>query len=102
MFAIVEFRGEQYRIDEGAKQLRVAYVAGAEEGKAVKFDKILLAQGSDGKVAVGGNAKIDATFAEHDRDSKIIVFKKKRRKRYRVTKGHMQNFTTLNINSFSI
>jgi large subunit ribosomal protein L21 len=102
MFAIVEFRGEQYRIDEGAKQLRVAYFDGAEEGKAVKFDKVLLAYGSDGKTAIGGNAKIEATFATHDRDTKIVVFKKKRRKRYRTTNGHIQNFTTLNINSFSI
>ncbi len=102
MFAIVEFRGEQYRIDDGAKQLRVAYFEGAEEGKAVTFDRIHLAQGSDGKIAVGGSATINATFAEHDRDSKIIVFKKKRRKRYRVTNGHIQNFTVLNINSFSI
>jgi large subunit ribosomal protein L21 len=102
MFAIVEFRGEQYRIDEGAKQLRVAYFDGAEEGAAVKFDKVLLAQGTDGSVAVGGSAVINATVAGHDRDSKIIVFKKKRRKRYRTTNGHVQNYTTLNINSFSI
>ncbi|MFI5263794.1 MAG: 50S ribosomal protein L21 [Candidatus Kapaibacterium sp.] len=102
MFAIVEFRGEQYRIDEGAKQLRVAYFDGAKDGENVKFDKVLLAQGSDGKTALGGKAKIEATFASHDRDSKIIVFKKKRRKRYRTTNGHIQNFTTLNINSFSI
>ena len=102
MFAIVEFRGEQYRIEDGAKQLRVAYFEGAKDGEKVKFGKVLLAEGSDGKVAVGGSVKLEATFAEHDRDSKIIVFKKKRRKRYRVTKGHIQNFTVLNINSFSI
>ena len=102
MFAIVELGGQQYRIDEGVKQIRVDYIDGAKEGKAVKFDKILLAQGSDGKAAIGGKATIEATVAAHDRDSKIIVFKKKRRKRYRVTKGHMKNFTTLNINSFSI
>ncbi|MDP4220584.1 MAG: 50S ribosomal protein L21 [Bacteroidota bacterium] len=102
MFAIVEFRGEQYRIDHGAKQLRVAYFDGAEVGKSVSFDKILLAQGNDGKTALGGSAKIEASVAGHDRDAKIIVFKKKRRKRYRVTKGHVQNFTILDIKSFSI
>jgi large subunit ribosomal protein L21 len=102
MFAIVEFRGEQYRIDEGAKQLRVAYFDGAKDGEKVKFGKTLLAQGSDGKVVVGGAAKIEATFSTHDRDEKIVVFKKKRRKRYRVTNGHTQNFTVLDINSFSI
>jgi large subunit ribosomal protein L21 len=102
MFAIVEFRGEQYRIDEGAKQLRVAYFEGAKDGEKVQFGKVLLAQGSDGKVAIGGSAKIDATFAEHGRDEKIVVFKKKRRKRYRTTNGHTQSYSTLNINSFSI
>lgn len=102
MFAIIEFRGEQYRIDEGAKQLRVAYIDGAEAGKKITIDNVLFTQGSDGKIALGGSAKIDASIAEHDRDSKIIVFKKKRRKRYRVTNGHVQNFTVLNINSFSI
>ena len=102
MFAIIEFRGEQYRIDEGAKQLRVAYFDGAKDGEKVKFGKTLLAQGSDGKIALGTSAKIEATFASHGRDSKIIVFKKKRRKRYRVTNGHIQNFTVLDISSFSI
>ncbi|MEI8135275.1 MAG: 50S ribosomal protein L21 [bacterium] len=102
MFAIVEFRGEQYRIEEGAKQLRVAYIDGAEAGAKMTFDKVLLAQGADGKIALGGAIKIDATFSEHDRDEKIIVFKKKRRKRYRVTNGHKQNFSVLNINSFTI
>ena len=102
MFAIVEFRGEQYRIEDGAKQLRVAYFDGAKDGESVKFGKVLLTEGSDGKIAVGGSVKLEATFAEHDRDTKIIVFKKKRRKRYRVTNGHRQNFTVLNISSFSI
>ncbi len=97
MFAIVDFRGEQYRIDGDMKQLRVAYIADAEPGSAVTFDKVLLANDT-----VGGKATITATVASHDRDGKIIVFKKKRRKGYRNTRGHRQDFTMLDIKSFSI
>lgn len=97
MFAIVDFRGEQYRIDSDTKQLRVAYIADAEPGSAVSFDKVLLAD-----TKVGGKASITGTVASHGRDGKIIVFKKKRRKGYRLTQGHRQDFTMININSFSI
>ncbi|MBS1903665.1 MAG: 50S ribosomal protein L21 [Bacteroidetes bacterium] len=97
MFAIVDFRGEQYRIDGDMKQLRVAYIADAEPGSAVTFDKVLIANDK-----VGGKAKISATVASHGRDGKIIVFKKKRRKGYRNTHGHRQDYTMLNINEFSI
>ena len=102
MLAIVELNGEQYRIDDSMKQLRVAYIDGTEPGQAVSFDKILLAQAAGGAVTLGGKAKIGATVASHGRDAKIIVFKKRRRKGYRKTAGHRQDFTMLNINEFSI
>ncbi len=102
MFAIVEFRGEQYRIDEGMKQLRVAYIDGAEVGQSVNFDKIVLTEAAGGAVKVGGKASITASVAGHARDAKIIVFKKRRRKGYRNLRGHRQNYTTLDIKEFSI
>ncbi|HYM19367.1 MAG TPA: 50S ribosomal protein L21 [Candidatus Kapabacteria bacterium] len=102
MLAIVEFRGEQYRIDDSMKQLRVAYIDGAEPGQAVNFDKILLSQAAGSAAAIGGKAKIGATVASHGRDPKIIIFKKRRRKGYRKIQGHRQDFTMLNINEFSI
>jgi large subunit ribosomal protein L21 len=92
MFAIVDFRGEQYRIDSDMKQLRVAYMDGAEPGQAVTFDKVLLAGNK-----VGGSAKITGTVATHGRDGKIIVFKMKRK-----TQGHRQDFTMIDIKEFSI
>ena len=101
MFAIVELNGEQYRIDQGMKTLRVQYLGG-DVGAKVSFDKVLFTAADNGNAKVGGNAKIGATVASHGRDEKIIVFKKKRRKRYRVTKGHRQDFTVLNISDFSI
>lgn len=101
MFAIVELNGEQYRVDSGMKTLRVQYLGG-NEGDAVSFDKVLFTQADNGDATMSGNANIAATIAAHGRDEKIIVFKKKRRKRYRVTKGHRQNFTVLNINEFNV
>jgi large subunit ribosomal protein L21 len=102
MFAIVNFRGEQYRIDSDMKQLRVAYIADAEPGSAVTFDNIMMTQAAGGAVSLGGKATISATVASHGRDPKIIVFHKKRRKGYRKMGGHRQDFTTLNITGFSI
>ncbi|HET9137056.1 MAG TPA: 50S ribosomal protein L21 [Candidatus Kapabacteria bacterium] len=102
MFAIVNFRGEQYRIDSDMKQLRVAYIADAKPGSAVSFDDIVLTQAAGGTVALGGKASISATVDSHGRDPKIIVFHKKRRKGYRKMNGHRQDFTTLNITGFSI
>jgi large subunit ribosomal protein L21 len=101
MFAIVELNGEQYRIDPGMKTLRVQYLGG-DAGAKVSFDKVLFTQADNGDANVGGKAKIGATIASHGRDEKIVVFKKKRRKRYRVTKGHRQDFTVLNISEFSV
>jgi large subunit ribosomal protein L21 len=101
MFAIVELNGEQYRIDSGMKTLRVQYLGG-NAGDKVSFDKVLFTQADGGNAQVGGTAKIGATVASHGRDEKITVFKKKRRKRYRVTKGHRQDYTMLTISEFSI
>ena len=97
MFAIVEFKGEQIKIDGSKPQIRVAYLGDAKIGSVIKFDKVLLSQGSNGAVALGGSPKITATVASHGRDTKIIVFKKHRRKRYRVTNGHRQHFTILDV-----
>jgi large subunit ribosomal protein L21 len=46
-----------------------------------------------------GDGKISATVVEHGRDQKIVVFKKKRRKQYKRTRGHRQSYTTLKIDS---
>jgi large subunit ribosomal protein L21 len=74
----------------------------ADVGSKVSLDKVLLV--SDGKkIAVGqpyleGKA-IEGEVLRHGRDKKIIVFKKKRRKKYRVTRGHRQQFTEIVVKS---
>lgn len=102
MFAIVEISGEQFKIDGSTKKLRVPYQGEAEVGQKVNIENVLLTQSDAGKVNVGGKASITATVAGHTRGEKLIVFKKKRRKGYRVTNGHTQPYTELNIESFSL
>lgn len=102
MFAIVEIAGQQFKIDQATKTLRIPYQADAEIGKSVDIKNIVMTSDDKDKVQMGGSAKISATFAGHTRGEKIIVFHKKRRKGYRKTNGHTQPFTELSIEKFSI
>jgi len=90
MFAIVEISGEQFKLDDSMTTLRVPYMAGAEQGQEVSLDKVLFSTG-------GGGPKPLATVLQHIRGEKVIVFHKKRRKRYRKTNGHTQRYTELAI-----
>jgi large subunit ribosomal protein L21 len=90
MFAIIEISGEQFKIDDTMKTLRVPYMSGAEEGQEVLLDNVLFSDGRKG-------AKPLATVSGHIRGEKIIVFHKKRRKRYRKTNGHTPRYTELAI-----
>jgi len=90
MFAIVEISGEQFKISESTTKLRVPYMAGAAEGQEVSLDNVLFSDGS-------ASAKPLATVRGHIRGEKVIVFHKKRRKRYRKTNGHTQRYTELAI-----
>ncbi len=90
MFAIVEISGEQFKIDDSMTTLRVPYMAGAAEGQEVSLDNVLFSDGKSG-------AKPLATVRGHIRGEKVIVFHKKRRKRYRKTNGHTQRYTELAI-----
>jgi len=98
-FAIVRAGGKQFRVEQGAT-LRVPSLK-QEVGASVELE--VLATTDDKKTSVGAPAvegvKVTATVVEHGRAAKIIVFKKKRRKHYKRTKGHRQGFTTLKIES---
>ncbi|MEM6398200.1 MAG: 50S ribosomal protein L21 [Bacteroidota bacterium] len=99
MFAIVTIAGQQFKVEEG-QQIFVHRLE-AEAGDSVSFDAVhLLANGDD--VSVGTpilDAKIGATVLEHVKGDKVIVFKKKRRKGYKVKNGHRQSFTKISIDS---
>lgn len=98
MYAIVETGGKQQRVSVG-DVISVEKVPG-DQGASVEFDKVL-AVGSGEEMVVGrpyvANAKVIASIVSQERDKKVIIFKKKRRKNYRRTKGHRQYLTRLKI-----
>ena len=98
MYAIVETGGKQYRVEPGA-MIQVASLAG-EIGAAVQLEHVRLVHGDNG-VLVGQplvtGALVTAEILRHGRTRSITVFKKKRRKNYRRTKGHRQGFTQIRI-----
>ncbi|HHJ49673.1 MAG TPA: 50S ribosomal protein L21 [Phaeodactylibacter sp.] len=97
MFAIVNIAGQQFKVEEG--QELFVHRLEAEEGARVTFDEVLLVE-KDGAVQVGKpklNAQVEATVLQHLKGDKVIVFKKKRRKGYRVKKGHRQQFSKIKV-----
>ncbi len=99
-YAIVDVAGHQCKVIPDIA-FRVPKLD-ADVGSKVSLDKVLLV--SDGKkVAVGQpyleGKTIEGEVLRHGRDKKIIVFKKKRRKKYRVTRGHRQHFTEILVKS---
>lgn len=100
MYAIVEIQGQQFKVEAG-KKVYVHRLAG-NEGDNVSFDKVLLTQ-SGSNVTVGtptvSGVKVNAKILRHLKDDKVTVFKKKRRKGYKLTKGHRQALTQISIES---
>lgn len=102
MYAIVEISGKQFKVSE-ASLVKVP-LQNAEINDKLQFPNVLLLE-NDGKVEVGTpfvkNAAVNATVVDHGRDRKIIVFKKKKRKDYKVKRGHRQGYTTLQVESIA-
>ena len=98
MYAIVDIAGQQFKIEKD-QQIFVHRLE-AKEGSKVDFDKVLLLDNA-GKINIGSpvikGAKVTAKVLEHLKGDKVIVFKKKRRKGYRVKNGHRQYLTKLEI-----
>ena len=103
MYVIVDIAGQQMKVEQG-QEVFVNRLEG-EEGDKVEFGKVLLVD-NDGKVKVGKpsvkGAKIDAKIVDHLRGDKVVVFKKKRRKGYKVKNGHRQYLTEIQIDSIAI
>ncbi len=98
MYAILETGGKQYRVEPGAV-LQVDALR-AEEGQTLELHPVrfIAAEGEPllGRPEIEG-ARVKATVIRHGRTRSIRVFKKKRRKNYRKTRGHRQSFTQLRI-----
>ncbi len=102
-YAIIRTGGKQYRVSPG-DVVRIPTLAGKNEGDTVEFDEILVAGDDDG-VRIGGpvidGARVTGTVVKNGRGPKIIVFKFKRRKQFKRTKGHRQGFTAVKIDSIA-
>ena len=100
MYAIIETGGKQYRVAQG-HEIRVEKLLG-DVGDTVVFDQVLLT--SDGEnIDIGKpyleNVRVVGRLKRHDKDKKVLVFKYKKRKGYRKTRGHRQNFSLVSIES---
>lgn len=98
MYAVIVTGGKQYRVKEGdvlsIEKLNI------EPGRKAQFDRVLLIEDGD-DIRVGtpflDNAMVLALVLENYKDEKVLVFKKKRRKQYRRTRGHRQPLTKIRI-----
>ena len=101
MYAVIKTGGKQYRVSEGSR-LRVEKLSG-DAGAKLEFSEVLMLGGEKltvGKPFVSG-AKVTAEIVTQALDKKVIVFKIRRRKRYRRRAGHRQPFTELKITGIS-
>ena len=102
MFAVVEIAGQQYKVAK-ADKLFVPLLT-EKIGSKVKFEKVLLV-GDDKQTRLGtpylSDASIEAKVLGHVKDDKVEVFKKKKRKGYKVHRGHRQQYTEIEITKVS-
>ena len=98
MYAIVEIAGQQFKVEKDQKIF--VHRLEQSEGDQIDINKVLLVD-NDGKIKVGKpvvkGAKVSVKVLEHMRGDKVKVFKKKRRKGYKVLNGHRQDMTHIQI-----
>jgi large subunit ribosomal protein L21 len=100
VYAIIRAGGKQYRVEEG-DVLRLERLEGKVGSKVTLDDVLFVGGGDDRKVGspkVAG-ASVEGTVVEQDRGPKIRVFKYKKRKHYRRTRGHRQHVTAVRIDA---
>ena len=96
MYAIVEMAGQQFKVAKDQKVF--VHRLDSNEGDAVIFDNVLLID-DNGAITIGApaidGASVQAKVLRHLKGDKVIIFKKKRRKGYKVKNGHRQSFTEI-------
>lgn len=98
MYAVIETGGKQYRVTPG-QTIEVGTLAG-DIGADVEFDRVLAISNDSNELVLGDalkNARVRAKIAAHGRGDKVIVFKFKRKKQYKRTIGHRQNYTRIEV-----
>jgi len=102
MYALIEAGGKQFKVAPG-DSIRIDTLPG-EAGASVNLGKVVALVNDAGQVVTGAaaaKATVTGTIVEHDRSKKVIVFKFKRKKQYRRTQGHRQNYTEVKVNDIS-
>ena len=103
MKAIVEIGGKQLKVEKG--QIFFVNRLEKESGKKISFDKVFLIE-DKGKTTIGtplvDKVSVSASIIDHLKGDKVIVFKKKRRKGYKVKNGHRQYLTKIKIDNISL
>jgi len=98
MYAVIETGGKQYRVSPG-QTIEVASLSG-DVGAAVEFDRVLAISNDANELVLGEalkSARVRGKIAAHARGEKILVFKFKRKKQYKRTIGHRQNYTRVEV-----
>jgi large subunit ribosomal protein L21 len=102
MYAVIRTGGKQYKVSAGEK-LKIESIQ-AEVGSQIVLDEVLMVADGD-KIITGSplvsGAAVKATVVSHGRGDKIQIFKLRRRKHYRKTMGHRQNYTEIEINGIT-
>ena len=98
MYAVIETGGKQYRVAPG-QTIEVDTIAG-DVGTDVEFDRVLVLSNDSQELVLGDalkTARVRGKIAGHGRADKVLVFKFKRKKQYKRTIGHRQNFTRVQV-----
>jgi len=103
MYAVVEIAGKQYRVSQN-DTIQVPTLA-EKEGTNVRFDRVLLV-GSEKQITVGhpiiSGANVEATVVGGGKSDTVMILKKKKRKGYRLRRGHRQAYTNVKITNIAI
>ncbi len=103
MYAVIETGGKQYRVAPG-DVVRVETLPG-EVGAEVELGRVLAVVNDSNELSSGdavAGARVKGTIAEHGRGDKVIVFKFKRKKQYKRTIGHRQNYTAVKVSEILV
>lgn len=99
MYAVIETGGKQYRVAPG-DVIEVETLPG-DVGAEIEFNRVVALMNDSNELITGpdlGEARVTGTISGHGRGNKVLVFKFKRKKQYKRTIGHRQNFTRVTVN----
>jgi len=102
MLAVIEIAGKQFKVAENIK-VKIPKLK-AKVGDKLKLEDVLLVADEQEKVVGNSSVKgalVEATVVNHDRKAKIIVFRKKAKKNFKLKKGHREEYTTIHIDSIT-